>query len=89
MGFGASILIMAVGAILTFATNARVKGFNLDNVGVILMIAGAITFVITLVVWQRGRVTVVSRPTYGQPGVDPGAGQFVEERHTYRSPPNL
>jgi len=46
-----SILVFAVGAILDFAvtTNTEQHGFNVHTVGVILMIVGAVGFVVTLV----------------------------------------
>lgn len=45
MNFGFSIFLIAVGAILAFATNIHVKGVELDTVGLILMIVGAIGLV--------------------------------------------
>ena len=42
MGIGVSIFLLAVGAILTFATNIEVSGLDLDAVGVILMLAGVV-----------------------------------------------
>jgi hypothetical protein len=41
MTIAGGILLIAIGAILKFATNAHVQGVSLDTVGVILMIAGA------------------------------------------------
>jgi hypothetical protein len=41
MTIAGAILLIVVGAILTFATNLRVEGVNLDVAGWILMIAGA------------------------------------------------
>jgi Domain of unknown function (DUF6458) len=41
MTIAGAILLIVVGAILTFATNINVQGVNLDIVGWILMIAGA------------------------------------------------
>ena len=41
MTIAGAILLIVVGAILTFATNVHVKGVDLDVVGWILMIAGA------------------------------------------------
>lgn len=41
MTIAGAILLIVVGAILTFATNIHVQGVNLDVVGWILMIAGA------------------------------------------------
>jgi len=42
MTIAAAIFLIAVGAILKFATNFHVQGVSIDTVGVILMIAGAI-----------------------------------------------
>lgn len=40
MTIAGAILLIVVGAILTFATNIHVQGVNLDIIGWILMIAG-------------------------------------------------
>jgi hypothetical protein len=47
-GTGASIFVIAVGAILRYATNIHVQGVSLDTVGLILMIAGAAALVLSL-----------------------------------------
>jgi membrane-bound ClpP family serine protease len=41
MTIAAAIFLIAVGAILKFATNFHVQGVSIDTVGVILMISGA------------------------------------------------
>ena len=41
MTIAGGILLIAIGAILKFATNVHVQGVSLDTVGIILMIAGA------------------------------------------------
>jgi Domain of unknown function (DUF6458) len=41
MTIAGGILLIAIGAILKFATNVHVQGVSIDTVGVILMIAGA------------------------------------------------
>jgi hypothetical protein len=51
VGIGGSIFLIAVGAIITFATNVTVKGLNLDAVGIILMIAGALGLLFTTLIW--------------------------------------
>lgn len=57
MGVGVSIFLLAVGAILTFAVNAEVSGVDLSMVGMILMVAGGIGLLLTLLVWgPRDRV---------------------------------
>jgi Domain of unknown function (DUF6458) len=45
---GAGIFLIAVGAILKFATNVHVEGVSIDTVGLILMIAGAAGLVLGL-----------------------------------------
>ena len=60
MSIAVAILLMAVGAILYFATDLRVSGFDLDAIGVILMVAGAAGLVVTLVVWGRNRRPAVT-----------------------------
>jgi Domain of unknown function (DUF6458) len=41
MTIAAAIFLIAVGAILRYATNIHVQGVSVDTVGLILMIAGA------------------------------------------------
>ena len=56
MTIGASIFLIAVGAILHFATNFRVAEVSIDTVGLILMIAGGLGLVLGLVqqaMWSR------------------------------------
>ena len=48
MTIGFSLLLIAVGAILRYAVTADVEGVQLDEVGLILMIVGAVGFVISL-----------------------------------------
>ena len=48
MTIGASIFLIAVGAILKFAVTATVAGIDIQVVGVILMVAGAIGLVLGL-----------------------------------------
>lgn len=75
MATGTSILLIAVGAILAFAVDAEVGGLDLDAVGVILMIAGAIGLLVSLF-WadrlgtSRRRTVVREEP----------AGRVVEDR---------
>jgi hypothetical protein len=48
MTIGFSLPLIAAGAILRYAVTADVKGVQLDEVGLILMIVGAVGFVISL-----------------------------------------
>jgi TRAP-type C4-dicarboxylate transport system permease small subunit len=76
MSFAGSIFLIAVGAILRYATNIHVKGVSLDTVGLILMIAGAAALVLSLLqelIWSR-RTRREEVPA-------------VEERREVREPP--
>jgi hypothetical protein len=49
MATGTSIFLIALGAILTFAVDVTVSGLDLAAVGVILMIAGIIGVIVSLI----------------------------------------
>lgn len=55
MGIGVSIFLIAVGAILTFAVNATLSGVSIETIGVILMIAGALGLIVTLMIFGPRR----------------------------------
>jgi len=63
MGIGVGIFLIAVGAILAFAVEASVQGIDIEVVGVILMIAGAIGIVLDLIVFAPRRRSVVDGGT--------------------------
>ena len=48
-GFGGSLFLIAVGAVLAFAVSVEAEGFNLNTIGIILMVVGALGLVVTLV----------------------------------------
>jgi Domain of unknown function (DUF6458) len=52
---GTSIFLIAVGAILKYAVTATVAGVDIQTVGVILMIAGALGLVIGLFIIATDR----------------------------------
>jgi hypothetical protein len=52
MGLGVSLILIAVGAILTWAVDAQVSGLNVNAVGVILMIVGLIGGLFSLAFWS-------------------------------------
>jgi hypothetical protein len=84
MRTGTCIALIVVGAILTFAISAGSShGLKVHAVGVILMLAGLLGLVLSLVVWgplnpaarrRRSRLT----------GYDDGALPVVEERRVYQ-----
>jgi hypothetical protein len=69
MGIGASIFLIAVGAILAFAVHADVSGLDVAVVGWILMAVGVLGLVMTAFIWG---------PRRGAPRTD-----VVEERRVY------
>jgi len=86
MGIGTSLVVFAIGAVLRFAVTATATGFNIHTVGVILMIVGAVGFILSLFFWsswggfggwgsggRASRRTTVSR----QPGYGTGYGGQV------------
>lgn len=65
MRIGASLFLIAIGAILKFAVTTHVDGINLQVVGVILMVIGIVGLLFDLALWGTRRRTVVTR----EPGV--------------------
>ena len=67
MGIGVSLILIAVGAVLTWAVNATVSGLNINTVGIILMVVGAVGLVLSVMFWSswggvsgsRRRTTVI------------------------------
>jgi hypothetical protein len=67
MGIGVSVFLVALGAILAFAVEFDISGLDMNAIGYILMLAGAIGLVMTLVVWgprRRGSDVVEERRVY-------------------------
>ena len=55
MRIGVGIFLIVIGAVLTFALDAKLAGINLDVVGWILMLAGAAGLVLFFYFWNRRR----------------------------------
>ncbi|MGH2394144.1 MAG: DUF6458 family protein [Candidatus Limnocylindria bacterium] len=77
MGIGASIFLIAVGAILTFALERDISGLDIDVIGIILMLAGALGLFMFMMVW--GNATTPRRRA--------APNEVVEERRVYEDPP--
>jgi len=75
MTIGASIFLIAVGAILRFAVEDSISGIELATIGLILMIAGVVGLLIGLFLTANG-----SRRVGGE-------GTVVRERTYEREPP--
>jgi hypothetical protein len=48
-GIGASLLLLALGAILTWAVTVEAEGFNINTIGLILLAVGGLGLIISLV----------------------------------------
>jgi ABC-type lipoprotein release transport system permease subunit len=78
MTYGGSIALIVIGAILRFAISYSPSGIDLQLVGVILMIAGVVGLIISLVwMFGRRRRTVTTRSAAG-----PQTEVYEERRYT-------
>ena len=68
MATGTSIFLIALGAILAFAVDVEVSGLDLSTVGIILMVAGVIGVIVSLIWIDRATAPRTDRT-------------IVEERH--------
>ena len=66
-GLGFSIFLVALGAVLRYAVTAEVAGIDIGTVGVILMIAGVVLFLLTLFFMLSGRSPAGGPPSQGPP----------------------
>ena len=70
MGIVVSMLLIAVGAVMRFAVTVKGHGFNVHTTGIILIVIGVVSAILSIVYWaswggfRRGgaarRTTVVS-----------------------------
>jgi Domain of unknown function (DUF6458) len=74
MGIGVSLILIAAGAILAFAVNATVSGLDINTIGYILMIVGAIGLLLSLMFWSSwgGVGGTRRRTTYVDDAPPPG-----------------
>jgi hypothetical protein len=67
MGLGVSLILIAAGAILTWAVDVTVSGVNVNAVDVILLVIGIIGGVLSMIFWSSWA----------------GPGYFTRRRTTY------
>jgi hypothetical protein len=52
MGIGVSIFLIAVGLILALAVNVTTSGVDIDTIGWILVVVGAVGLLLSLLFWS-------------------------------------
>ena len=52
MGIGVSLLLIAAGAILIWGVTGEVAGIDIDAIGVILIVVGAIGGLLSMIFWS-------------------------------------
>jgi Domain of unknown function (DUF6458) len=82
MGFGLSLLLVTAGAILAWAVNVEARGVDLDLIGVILLVIGAIGLALSVVFWTTWGGFGTRRERYVERDVvaDPPVERYREER---------
>jgi hypothetical protein len=75
MGLGASLFLIAGGAILVWGVDKEVAGIDVDAIGVILMVVGIVGAVLSMIFWSSwGGVSGRRRATYVEEGPPAGPG---------------
>jgi Domain of unknown function (DUF6458) len=64
MGIGISLLLIAAGAVLTWAVEFDVSGISIHLIGVILMVVGVIGLLISMILLASGDRRAVVREEY-------------------------
>jgi hypothetical protein len=85
IGVGTSIVLIAAGAILRFAVSVTTTGFNLHSIGLILMIVGALSLVLSIMFWSSwGGFGAATSGGYRRQRrvTQDGAGGYVEEERS-------
>ena len=59
MRIGASLFLIAIGAILAWGITKHFSGIDLNAIGAILIVIGIIGLLIDLALWARGRTRTV------------------------------
>lgn len=94
MGISVSILLIAVGAILTWGVTAEAEGLDVNAIGVILMIVGVLGLVLSMMFWSswggfRRRTAYVDGGVPAPPAAPaaPRRTTVVEEQDVAPGPP--
>ena len=93
MGISVSILLIAVGAILTWGVTAEAEGLDVNAIGVILMIVGLLGLVLSMIFWsswggfRRRAAYVEGGPVRTTTDAAPRRTTVVEEEDVAPGPP--
>jgi hypothetical protein len=73
VGLGASIFLIALGAILAFAVTYEVAGVDIQVMGWILLVVGILGLILSMIFWSSwgGPAYWSQRRTYGDDGPPP------------------
>jgi hypothetical protein len=79
MGFVISLILIAFGAILTWAVHSTSGTVDVNTAGVILMVIGFVVFALSIVLWRSWWGAAFWGPWY-----EDGGGASVARRRYYR-----
>ena len=82
MGRCTSLGLRAVGVCLDFAVAVHTTGFNINTIGLILMIVGAVGLVLSLLFWNSWGGAGFGRGVSRTRRVGPGGEAYYEERRS-------
>ena len=93
MGISVSILLIAVGAILTWGVTTEAEGLDINAIGVILMVVGILGLVLSMHFWsswggfRRRAAYVEGGPVRTTTAAAPRRTTVVEETDVAPGPP--
>jgi hypothetical protein len=92
MGIAVSILLIAVGAVLTWGVTAEAEGLNINAIGVILLIVGLLGLVLSMIFWSswggfHRRTSYVEGAPVRRRAVVPRRRETVVEEEEVVNPP--
>ena len=92
MGIAVSILLIAVGAVLTWGVTAEAEGLDVNAIGVILLIVGLLGLVLSMIFWSswggfHRRATYVEGGTVRPAAAPRRRATVIEEDDVAPGPP--
>ena len=93
MGIAVSILLIAVGAVLTWGVTAEAEGLDVNAIGVILLIVGLLGLVVSMIFWSswggfhRRATYVEGGPVRRTTTAAPRRTTVIEEEDVAPGPP--